>query len=360
MGGSVEICIYQIARRLAARHHVTIVSRKHRRYSNRQNSGNLNIVRVPSGSPSQYIRAAVNAVRGKTFDIIQIDNRPRFVPVVRNAFPHTPISLYMHSLTFVSSNLISRESARDCMSHADLIVTNSDSTADRLRQMFPTLKGKLRKVWLGVDTERFHPATDEQRKRAKSRYRIGSGFTILFTGRIIPRKGISQLMKAIRRLRKQKQAPSANLVVAGHGKLGYIRSLKAQAKKLKVPTRFLGLVSHNRIHTVYRMADCFACPSQKHESFGLVNVEAMASGLPVVASSNGGIKEIIRHGKNGLLVADYRSPQAFAIQLAKVATNRKLAAQLSKKARHDAVERFGWGTTVKKLAALYEGAKRGS
>nr|WP_270880156.1 glycosyltransferase [Paenibacillus aestuarii] len=75
--------------------------------------------------------------------------------------------------------------------------------------------------------------------------------------------------------------------------------------------------------------------SQRHEAFGLVNVEAMASGTPVVASRNGGIPEIIQHQRNGLLVTKYTSPSAFAKQILIIARHKKIAKKLARQARID-------------------------
>jgi spore coat protein SA len=351
MGGSVEICIKHIAAQLSARHKVTVVSRQHRRYPARQTEGNLTIVRVPTGSPSRYIANAIEAVRGNHFDVIQIDNRPKFVPAVRNAFPHTPISLFLHSLTFVSAPMIGREQARACLAQADLIVTNSKATSSTLKRRFASSRHKIRTVWLGVNLKLFRPRSAELRRSIKRRYRVGKGFTLLFTGRIIPRKGIPVLLKAAAIMRRQ--VPGVNVAIAGNGKKGYLGQLKRQARRLGVNARFIGYIPHRRIHEIYGLADCFVCPSQRHESFGLVNVEALASGVPVVSSRNGGIKEIVRHGKNGFLVGNYRSPRAFARYLVRIARDRALRMRLSKQARSDAVKRFSWRATAGRLSGLY-------
>jgi spore coat protein SA len=356
MGGSVEICIHQIAQRLAVSHQVTVISRRHSRYPVIEQNGGLTIVRVPAGTRREYIRSALRAVKGRKFDWIQIDNRPKFVPPVRKAFPRTPVSLYLHSLTFVSPPYITPGRAGECLSRADLIVANSQATVRRLKGMFPKVKDRFRKVWLGVDSERFRPAAPGEREQLQGEYRTARGFTVLFTGRLIPRKGIPVLIRAMKRVRRA--VPHAHLVIAGHGKPGYVKSLKRTASRLGVSVQFLGYIPHSKMHEVYRLADCFVCPSQKHESFGLVNVEAMASGLPVVASKLGGIREVVSHKRNGLLVRHYRSSRAFARQIGRLASDRQLAERLSRQARADAEERFGWEETARRLARLYQDVSR--
>jgi spore coat protein SA len=107
------------------------------------------------------------------------------------------------------------------------------------------------------------------------------------------------------------------------------------------------------MHTVYWMADCFVCPSQKHEAFGLVVAEALASGVPTVASKIGGIPEIIRHEKDGLLVTHYRNPSAIAHQILQIATRPELASRLARQGRQRIRSLFSWKHTAEQLAALY-------
>ena len=103
----------------------------------------------------------------------------------------------------------------------------------------------------------------------------------------------------------------------------------------------------------YRSGDCFVCPSQGHEAFGLVNVEAMASGIPAVASRNGGIPEIIKHHHNGILVTKYRSPEAFAKEIINLAKDPSMARKLAKQARLDVTSKFSWRATASKLEKIY-------
>lgn len=366
-GGSVEICIEQIAKRLARNHKVTVISRQHEKYANVQTNDHVTYIRVApkpsrlSGASTssastlweRYIKAVVRKLKGNKFDWIQIDNRPKFIPYIRSVFPRTPISLFLHSLTFISPKKISRNEAAHCLAKANLIISNSESTKRQLQRLFPRISSRIKKVWLGVDDTVFLPGTRETRKQTKQKYKVNNGFTLLFVGRVIPRKGIPVLLKAAQIARKK--VPSLRVVIAGSGRQGYMNRLKSLSRKLKVSAQFIGKIPHRQIHEVYWMADCFICPSQEHESFGLVNVEAMASGLPLIASRIGGIKEIVRHKHNGLLVKKYRSPQQFANYIAQIAVNKDWAEKLKLQARKDAVSRFNWEATARKILKLYKG-----
>lgn len=353
-GGSVEICMYEIAKRLAQTHQVTLISRRHRKLPVITRQGNLTIIRVRSGRGSRlYLNEVKKQIKGRQFDWIQIDNRPKFVPPIRRLFPHTPISLFLHSLTFVSGRRLTRKAALSCFAKTDMVVANSASLKTNLAVRFPGLISKLHYVWLGTDLQRFRPPTAEERETQRRRYKLGNAFTISFVGRLIPRKGLPLLMKAARIARKQH--PNLKLVVAGGSTVrGYAAKLKRLARKSKLPVVFLGSIPHRRVHRVYWMADCFVCPSQQHEAFGLVNVEAMASTLPCIASNIGGISEIIHDGDTGMLVNDYKNPHAFAAKLLAVINQPSLYEQVGARAREDIINRFNWNTTAEQLAALYK------
>jgi spore coat protein SA len=344
LGGSVEISIFAIAKRLAKYHSVTIVSRAHTRYPRHSVLGGVRIYRVPSGGSMRYLAQVKRFLQGKRYDVIQIDNRPRFVRPIKRMFPSTKVSLFLHSLTFVSTPYSNRKAAKQGLSQADLIIANSSSLKHKLSRRFPAVSGKIRKVWLGVDTGRFKPLAQGK---------ASSDFTLLFAGRLIPRKGVPVLLKAVKLVRERVSKPVKVWIAGGSSQGGYSNRMRSLARSLGVDARFLGTVAHRRIHRIYRQADVFICPSQKHEAFGLVNVEALSSGLPVIASDLGGIKEIVRHNRNGLLVRHYREPEAFADAIVRLIQDESLVRQMKRQARADCVTRFSWSATAKRLSRIY-------
>ncbi|OMC81066.1 glycosyltransferase family 4 protein, partial [Paenibacillus odorifer] len=208
---------------------------------------------------------------------------------VKKQLPHIPVFLFLHSLTFTPGT----DKVAHALAKADLIIANSHSLQRRLDRRFPQLTTGIHIVLLGADLDRFTPVQTSEKQQLRSFYRLPQTFTVLFVGRVIPRKGV---------------------------------------------VTFLGNVAHENIHTLYQAADCFVCPSQNHESFGLVNVEAMASGLPVIASNNGGIREIVASGHNGYLVERYREPLPFARYLLRIARHPQLAVTIGSQGRADALE----------------------
>ena len=344
---SVEICILAIAKQLALRHKVTILSRRMTGLEHYETIESVNIVRLPAETPFRYHEAVLRHVREQTFDLIQVDNRPRLMAAIRTAAPHTPLVLFLHSLTFVPKT----RAILGSLQHADLIIANSRSLQKRLAKRFPRRAEVIRVVPLGADLDRFVPPSLTERERLRHTYRLPQAFTVLFVGRIIPRKGVSVLIRAVYALRKRLPV---HLLIAGRGKPSYIRQMKSLARRLGISVTFMTNVAHEQIHQLYQASDCFVCPSQGHESFGLVNVEAMASGLPVIASNNGGIREIVVSGVNGYLVHRYRQPLSFSRYLLLLGRNQALAVRMGAQGRKDALEAFEWQHTATRLEELYK------
>ncbi|OKP95610.1 glycosyltransferase family 4 protein [Paenibacillus sp. P46E] len=344
--GSVEICIWAIARELARRHTVTIVSRRAPGLPVADELEQVRIIRLASGTPARYLASVLDYLEGERFDVIQVDNRPQLMAAVKRRHPFTPVLLFLHSLTFVPAETrIARSLAR-----ADLIAVNSRSLQQRLSRRFHGLGGNIRVIPLGADLTRFFPAEQAEKQQVRRIFRLGPVFTVLFVGRIIPRKGVPVLIRAMRLLNRRLPA---QLIIAGHGKPRYIRQLKAMSRRLGVRVTFIGKIAHEDIHALYQAADVFVCPSQQHESFGLVNVEAMASALPVIASNNGGIREIIVSGHNGYLVDRYREAAPFAKYLLQIGRQPQLAAKIGLQGRSDALQNFGWQQTAAAMEKLY-------
>ncbi|KAI7261344.1 hypothetical protein KC345_g9771 [Hortaea werneckii] len=345
--GSVEICIWNIARRLARKHKVTIVSRRAPGLPGIAEIEEVKFIRLPSGTPSRYRSSVLGYLEAaEPFELIQIDNRPLLLAAVKRRHPGIPVLLFLHSLTFVPpESRIARSLAL-----ADAVAANSRSLQQRLSRRFPGTSKKLSVIPLGADLSRFVPAQPQEKARLRALYGLAPGFTVLFVGRVIPRKGVPVLIRAMHRLNKHLPA---RLLIAGGGKPPYVRRLKLLARRLGVSVSFLGNIPHEDIHGLYQSADCFICPSQQHESFGLVNVEAMASGLPVIASSNGGIREIIDSGYNGYLVKQYKNPAPFANRMLQIGSNPALAARIAAQGRSDALQMFEWQHTAELLEKLY-------
>lgn len=195
----------------------------------------------------------------------------------------------------------------------------------------------------GVDPTRFHPKVPPLEGLEDPRP------TILFVGRFYPRKGFHLLLGALGEV--SQKIPDVRLLVVGDGPLG--PWYRAQARRAPCEVTFLGELSVREIPRAYRTADVFVAPSTGQESFGIVHLEAMASGCPIVASDIEGYREILDPEHEALLFPNGDS-QALAQAIIRVLTNARLAREMAVLGRMKA-ERYSWASVVRKLDALFHG-----
>jgi glycosyltransferase involved in cell wall biosynthesis len=186
----------------------------------------------------------------------------------------------------------------------------------------------------GVDTERFTP--QGTREDLRLAYSIPEAATIVISvGRLIGSKGGHIIVEAIRKL------PGLHFVVVG---VGPDRArLEALAQSLDIADRvhFTGEVRHVDLPPFLRGADVFVQPSIGEEAFGISVAEAMACGLPVLASNAWGLREVVVDRESGLLVAPSEI-DAWEEALQFIANNPEVAAQMGQAGRARAVSRFTW------------------
>jgi glycosyltransferase involved in cell wall biosynthesis len=191
----------------------------------------------------------------------------------------------------------------------------------------------------GVDTGLFSP---DQYDPALRR-RLGDGPLLLYVGRLAPEKGLDVAFQALELVRRQ--YPAAKLLLAGDGPLGPTIRRRPPAGVLP-----LGQLEGEDLARLYASCDLFAFPSTS-ETYGIVVLEAMASGLPVVAPLCGGVVENLRPGVNGLDFAP-GVPEAMARAIAGLLADEPLRRQLSIQARRHAEER-SWTRTLTPVIEVY-------
>jgi glycosyltransferase involved in cell wall biosynthesis len=182
------------------------------------------------------------------------------------------------------------------------------------------------------------------------RYRIPGPF-VLFVGRLASNKGLLDLAEAFATFGKSD--PSAQLVLVGEDG-GQRAMVEARAAALGISDRvhIVGHVADDALlSAAYREARLTVLPSE-YEAFGLVLLESLAAGTPVVASRVGGIPEFVEDGQAGLLVPP-KSPAVLAEAVGRVWSDRELARRLGEYGRDQVVPRYSWDGVVDRLDALY-------
>jgi glycosyltransferase involved in cell wall biosynthesis len=205
----------------------------------------------------------------------------------------------------------------------------------------------------GVDTDRFRPATPEERRALRQRLGLPvEGRIIIYTGRLLRGKGLEALITAFRLIAAAE--PSAHLVIVGSGEgqslsvEGDLRAA-AQAQALSARVTFAGRV--DAVEDWLRASDVFAFPSI-FEALGIALVEAAACGLPAVASRTGGIVDVVDDGRSGVLVPT-GDVSALWTALHRLVTDPDLRDQMGTAARGVALARFDERDAVARYRALF-------
>jgi phosphatidylinositol alpha-mannosyltransferase len=193
----------------------------------------------------------------------------------------------------------------------------------------------------GVDVPRFASAVPI------ARWQDGTP-NVLFVGRHEPRKGLLDLLKAHRILRKT--GAGNRLLVVGSGPQEREARRYVATRGLQ-EVEFLGRVSDGEKAQLFRTVDVFAAPATGRESFGIVLLEAMAAGAPIVASDIHGYKGVVRRGREGLLVPPHE-PKELAAAIARLLADPALRAQMSAAGRLRA-EDFSWPRVAARVEEYY-------
>jgi glycosyltransferase involved in cell wall biosynthesis len=198
----------------------------------------------------------------------------------------------------------------------------------------------------GVDTDLFRPGAPDLRAALG----LEGAEVVLFVGRFVPLKNVALLVDAFQRLVRRR--PAARLLLVGEGALE--GQLRAQVRQLGLErqTVFTGAQPLAALPRYYASSDVFALPSSFDNSPNVL-LEAMACGVPVVATDVGGVHRYVEDGVNGLMVPT-RDPDALAAALERVLAHGEQRDRLVANGRARVSAGFDWAASARKLLALYE------
>lgn len=362
VGGSVETVMQKMAEHTGAGFNVNIYGPTYRNLPAVENKDGLRYLRFSARPYPEYFNLVRTVINRKRPAIIQVENRPLFVLKTKAANPRSKFILSLHSLDHIAPKLIKPELVPEIFEQCDAVLVYSKFMRDRLVAMYPALADRFYYIHLAVETEKFRPrwepAQEEQVRILKKKLGIPEKRKVIFfAGRLIPKKGIHVLIAAMERVIRE--YPGCCLVIAGGSWFGnrqatlYINELRQQAAAVGKKIRFTNYVLPADLPLYYAMADVFVCPSQWDEPFGLVNVEAMACGVPVVAAARGGIPEIVTDGTDGFLVAKEKNPGAFARPILELLRHPELPRSFGAAGRKKVEEYFNWPRAGRELTRLY-------
>ncbi|WP_419874327.1 glycosyltransferase family 4 protein [Candidatus Pristimantibacillus sp. PTI5] len=357
---SVERVIEKFAPLLKPYAEPRIFGRLSRRLPRKGQFNGVVCERFGAGNKQRYIQEVGRAVRRYSPQIIDVENRPQFVLTMKRMNPGKSVWLYLHSSTFISSPYISSSQLHKCLQAADKIIVNSEFLRRIVVSKAPEVASKLRVVYPGVDTNRFPSqySTEGAGKRESLRQKRGlrGKKVVLFMGRLIPLKGVHHLLNIVPQLAKSH--PELVVVVVGspfygsHRKTAYARKLERLGRKCPGHVRFVPYVPYTQVPSWMLVADVVVVPSGAREAFGLVNVEAMSCGVPVVATRAGGMKEIIRNGETGYLVNQSNIERELRERLNELLRDKQLRQKLGRQSRERVEQTFTWRHTAERWVKL--------
>jgi phosphatidylinositol alpha-mannosyltransferase len=219
----------------------------------------------------------------------------------------------------------------------------SQTSADYGNRSYP---GEYEIIPAGVDLSRFYPG------RKKSGW-ANSKVEILFVGRLDPRKGIMDLLEAVRRLRSERdaRAEKVKVVVVGDGPERKKAERFVRKHAFEGVVEFAGRVADEDLPGYFREADIFCSPAKWEESFGIVLLEAMASGLPVVAYGNAGYREVLG-GRLAEMVVKPGDVEGLAGKLGELVEDKRRREEMGRLGREMAQE-YAWERVAARLEERY-------
>ncbi|WP_134699030.1 glycosyltransferase family 4 protein [Ammoniphilus sp. YIM 78166] len=358
IGSSVEHDIQMVAEQLEKNHEVTVYAKTCPEYRHSEKQGGLHYKRFPFVSSSRYLNHILKHMEKDKPDIIMVENRPLYVLRVKEKFPDVPVVLNMHSTVFASPPNIKNEDMRKVAREVDALITNSRYLRIYFVKNYPDFKGKSHAVHLGIDPSPFETAKEKEDKLAKLKKKLRikeDDLTILFVGRLLKAKGVHLLVDIMPKLIQE--YPNVKLVITGASRYGrnyitpYVRSIQRKAKSLGDHVTFTKFVKPAKIPLIYQLADVVVIPSLWEEPFGRVNLEAMASAKPIVASDRGGIPEVIKHEENGLVVS-VEDKSHLRDSIIKLLESEELRQEYGNKGLQH-VKKFTWTMTSKKYVRIF-------
>jgi glycosyltransferase involved in cell wall biosynthesis len=236
------------------------------------------------------------------------------------------------------------------LSLADVIISPSEYYIDGSR-FLGRYRAKIVAIPYGVNIAEFDIPYSKDECRDKLELPIDENI-ILFVGALSLYKGPDVLLKAMPKIIKE--VPNTRLIFAGSGEMKEELEMLSKRLDIEKHVKFAGFVEKKVKTMYYKAADIFCLPSTMNtESFGIVNLEAMACSVPIVASNIGGIPGVVKDGENGLLVPP-GDTNALADTMIYLLENEEVREKMGKNGRKK-VEDYSWEKIAEMTEKVYEG-----
>ncbi len=232
---------------------------------------------------------------------------------------------------------------------ADKVIVCSQSMKSEICGHFKLPWDKVEVIPNAIDTTQYQTSVD--RESVRQRYGVGWGEKmVLCVGRLVPQKGIEYFIRAIPNIAVH--FPEAKFIIVGEGWSRDFLEAEARATGHRGKIRFTGYISDKEVINLMASADVLVVPSI-YEPFGIVALEGMAVGIPVVASQVGGLAEVIEHDRTGVFVYP-RDLDSIAWGIGKVLSDSSYAKWLTGNAKDKLEKDYSWEAVAMKTVEVYK------
>ncbi len=232
---------------------------------------------------------------------------------------------------------------------SERVIACSHYMREQIVDIFGVEESKVSVIPNGIDPEDLCPQDPAELRRLRGEFADPDQKLVLLIGRLVYEKGFQLALEAMPKLIEQ--VPGTRFLVAGSGT--HEAELHKQADELGLGEdgTFLGWIGDDVLHSLYAIADVCVVPSI-YEPFGLVALEAMASGCPCIVADTGGLREVVPHEEVGLRFRA-RDPEALAEVATRVLSDDELGRRLVAEA-YDHLRRFDWNDIAEQTSEVYE------
>jgi len=270
---------------------------------------------------------------------------------------HVPHVVMFHTLGAAKNSIgigedepeLRIESEREVVANCEQIVAATEREREDLILHYGASPTKIAVIPCGVNLNLFRPIDKET---ARKRLRLDHEKVMLCVGRIDPLKGLDQLLRALTYI-KSNEAPRLIIVGGDQHSQPEMRALQRMAQELHVEDRvsFVGSVAQEKLPLYYSAADICVIPSY-YESFGMVALESLSCGTPLVATDVGGMRHIIRNNEAGRIVED-NTPRQLASTISDLLSQTQDQAQ-GVETRRAAIAEFSWANITEMMVREYD------
>ncbi len=298
------------------------------------------------GSIGQFYKfnyALARACEKKEYDIIHINDWMTVPAGILLKEKGKPMIFHLHSTEYDRTNEKPRQWVVEIeklgAQKADLVIANSFRTKRELIELYGINENKIRVVYNGINLEKFAPHNPKKIKKSE-------GKIVLFVGRLTIQKGIWHLLQAAKKVLEK--SPETKFIFVGKGPdLPFLikTSIELGIEKSII---FTGKISDEELLAAYKMCDVFVMPSVS-EPFGIVALEALASGKPLIISKTSGVCEILKH----CFKVDFWDIEIMASRILETLNYDSLNYALSQNGLRE-VQKLSWKNSAKACVKVYE------